>query len=396
MAEIIIADKLRQSVELASGGKQTVLYTPKGQPTFMNVIKKQTMADLFPTLFPSDTTVHPAFVIGDKTLSQLYVGTYLGTIKNGELVSQPGTPRNTQATLTAWRAAAAASGTGHHTMSFTERALVNALSNKAGYNPLGLGAYGIVDSGDTSLYGLRTDKKAPGDTSSKSDVYNGSGPRQVRHDNSFTGISDVSLGTAYQDATTEGIHQHVAGIRMFDGEIQFLVNNDYAAVTDLTLLSTASRDAAWKALDGTTGNFITPTYATDTSGNVTSTTTDSVKIVASGTYMVAGLNTSMPANTISTTGNWNSFNNMCHNVSDAALKVLKMYGLYPYGNELTIATNAEAIRSINLVPQRGKVGTFARLVGFASIHGYAMYLAEDATTMRGVCRPAYYSPADLS
>lgn len=396
MAEIIIADKLRQSVELASGGKQTVLYTPKGQPTFMNVIKKQTMKDLFPALFPSDTTVHPAFVVGDKTLSQLYVGTYLGTIKNGELVSQPGTPRNTQATLTEWRAAAAASGTGHHTMSFTERALVNALSNKANYNPLGLGPYGIVSSGDTSLYGLRTDKKAPGDTSSKSDVYNGSGPRQVRHDNSFTGISDVSLGNTYPDATTDGINQHVAGIRVFDGELQFLVANAYAAVTDSTLLSIASRDAAWKALDGTTGAFITPTYTTDASGNVTSTTTNSVKIVASGTYTVAGLNTSMPANTISITGAWSSFNNMCHNVSDAALKVLKMYGLYPYGNELTIATNTEAIRSIHLVPKSGKVFNFARLVGFASIHGYGMYLEGDALTMRGVCRPAYYSSADLA
>lgn len=396
MVQIIIADKLRQSVELASGGKQTVLYTPKGQPTFMNVIRKRTMQDLFPALFPSDTTVHPAFVIGSKTLSQLFVGTYLGTIKNGELVSQPGTPRNTQAMLSQWMAAAVASGPGHHTMSFAERALVNGLSNKANYNPLGLGPYGIVDSGDASLYGLRTDKKAPGDTSSKSDVYNGSGPCQVRHDNSFTGISDVSLGRTYPDATSDGINQHVAGIRMFDGEIQFLVNNDYAAVTDRNILSPASRDAAWKALDGTTGNFIAPTYITDASGNVASTTPNSVKIVASGTYKIAGLNTSMPANTISTTAGWVPFNYMCHNVGDAALKVLKMYGLYPYGNEATIAAIPGTIDSINLIPQSGKVGTFARFVGFASIHGYAMYLAEDATTMRGVCRPAYYSPADLS
>lgn len=396
MAEIIIADKLRQSVELASGGKQTVLYTPKGQPTFMNIIRKQTMKDLFPALFPSDTTVHPAFVIGSKTLSQLYVGTFLGTIKNGELVSQPGTPRNTQATLAQWMTAAVASGTGHHTMSFAERALVNGLSNKASYNPVGLGAYGVVDSGDTSLYGLRTDKKAPGDTSSKSDVYNGSGPRQVRHDNSFTGISDVSLGSTYLDNTPEGIMQHVAGIRTFDGEIQFLVNNDYAAVTDYTLLSSASRDAAWMALDGTTGNFVTPTYTTDASGKVTSTTTNSVKIVASGTYRITGLNTAMPANTISSINVWESFNNMCHNVGDAALKVLKMYGLYPYGNEVTIATNPSAIRSVNFDPQNGKVSTFARFVNFGSIHGYAMYSAGDATTMRGVCRPAYYSPADLA
>ena len=33
---ILIKDSLRQSVELASGGLQTVLYTAKGQPTYMN------------------------------------------------------------------------------------------------------------------------------------------------------------------------------------------------------------------------------------------------------------------------------------------------------------------------------------------------------------------------
>ena len=37
---ILVKDSLRQSVELASGGEQTVLYTAKGQPTYMNIIQK--------------------------------------------------------------------------------------------------------------------------------------------------------------------------------------------------------------------------------------------------------------------------------------------------------------------------------------------------------------------
>ena len=37
---ILIKDSLRQSVEAASGGEQTVLYTTKGQPTYMNIIQK--------------------------------------------------------------------------------------------------------------------------------------------------------------------------------------------------------------------------------------------------------------------------------------------------------------------------------------------------------------------
>ncbi len=42
MTTILIKDTLRQSVEAASGGLQTVLYTAKGQPSFMNIIENST------------------------------------------------------------------------------------------------------------------------------------------------------------------------------------------------------------------------------------------------------------------------------------------------------------------------------------------------------------------
>ena len=59
MTTILVRDSLRQAVEAASGGKQTVLYTPKGQPTYMNIITKKTLADLYPSMGLS--VVHPAF-----------------------------------------------------------------------------------------------------------------------------------------------------------------------------------------------------------------------------------------------------------------------------------------------------------------------------------------------
>ena len=43
---ILIKDSLRQSVEVASGGLQTVLYTAKGQPTYMNIIQKYDMSTI--------------------------------------------------------------------------------------------------------------------------------------------------------------------------------------------------------------------------------------------------------------------------------------------------------------------------------------------------------------
>ena len=46
MSTILIKDSLRQAVEAASGGLQTVLYTAKGQPTFMNIIEKFDMSTI--------------------------------------------------------------------------------------------------------------------------------------------------------------------------------------------------------------------------------------------------------------------------------------------------------------------------------------------------------------
>ena len=83
MATILVKDALRGAIEAASGGAQTVLYTPKGQPTFVNIIPKKTIQELYPELGINGT--HPAFKVGDKEISQLYVGTYQGKIVNGEL-----------------------------------------------------------------------------------------------------------------------------------------------------------------------------------------------------------------------------------------------------------------------------------------------------------------------
>ena len=56
---ILIKDSLRQSVEAASGGEQTVLYTAKGQPTYMNIIQKFDLS----TIDASLSGIHPAFIV---------------------------------------------------------------------------------------------------------------------------------------------------------------------------------------------------------------------------------------------------------------------------------------------------------------------------------------------
>ncbi|EML3987540.1 hypothetical protein RFG92_005347, partial [Klebsiella pneumoniae] len=85
MTTILIKDALRQSVEAASGGLQTVLYTAKGQPSFMNIIEKFDMSVIDPAL----SGTHPAFIINGTEVSQILVGTYTASLINGELLSLP-------------------------------------------------------------------------------------------------------------------------------------------------------------------------------------------------------------------------------------------------------------------------------------------------------------------
>ena len=75
---ILIKDSLRQSVELASGGLQTVMYTAKGQPTYMNIIQKYDMS----TIDASLSGTHPAFIVDGVEKPEIFIGTYQGRIVN--------------------------------------------------------------------------------------------------------------------------------------------------------------------------------------------------------------------------------------------------------------------------------------------------------------------------
>ena len=100
MTTIIIKDHLRQAIESASGGRQTVLYTPKGQASFVTIFNKVDLKTLNPDL----SGTHPAFIINGKEVSQLFIGTYQGTIIDGELVSQPWTLPSSGVTFATVRA----------------------------------------------------------------------------------------------------------------------------------------------------------------------------------------------------------------------------------------------------------------------------------------------------
>lgn len=70
---ISIPDNLRQSVEAASGGRNTVIYDVKGYPSIMCVIPKFNLQDIDPSL---GTGVHPAFLVNGVEKPEIFIGKF--------------------------------------------------------------------------------------------------------------------------------------------------------------------------------------------------------------------------------------------------------------------------------------------------------------------------------
>jgi len=305
MTTIFIKDDLRASVEAASGGRQTVLYTALGQPTFMNVIPKLNGPDVDAGL---PAGVHPAFIVGGVEKSELFIGTYSGIVKNGELLSLPGVDPQTSINHDQSVAYARACGAGFHAVSNIERTLLAQWCRANSFQPRGNTNWG--KSSDAAWEsGRRIDGLSPGVASGTGRTLTGSGPASWRHDNSSSGI----------DGLCGNIWEWTPGMRVNMGEIQIIANNDAALnATDFGVAS-----SAWKAIDGATGELVTPGSA------------NSVKYAVSGTAAY----TLVRANGASFEGMTNPGTTP---VGAAALALLKAHGLFPVASLLggTIALPA--------------------------------------------------------
>ena len=290
---ILIKDSLRQSVELASGGLQTVMYTAKGQPTYMNIIQKYDMS----TIDPSLSGTHPAFIVDGVEKPEIFIGTYQGKIVSGELLSLPNVDPTVSTNYDNFLNAARASGNGHHLITNAEWSAVALQCYKNGTQPMGNSYYGR-SSEDPLLIGRRADGLNPGNTSGSARTLTGSGPVQWRHNGKNNGIADLS----------GNINEWNSGMRLLNGEIQIIENNNAAKLA----INLGAASTEWKAIDGATGNLVTP----DGSG----TTQGTVKFATSGTadYTING-------STFGAIKNLSTVNP----VSAAALSKLKALCLFP-------------------------------------------------------------------
>jgi len=240
MPSIFVKDDLRASVEAATGGQMTVLYTDSGQPSYMNVIPKFNVQDIDPDL---GTGVHPAFIVNGIEKSEIFIGTYQGTVKNGQLLSLPGVVPRVSNNFDTFRNWAKANGPGWHIMTNAEWMSIALWCWKNGFMPRGNNQYGR-DSTSKWETARRADGGTIGEAVGNGRTYTGSGPVSWRHNGQSSGIADLN----------GNIWEWLAGYRLFDGEIQILPNNDAADSTK----DHSRTSPLWRAIKASDGTLVAP------------------------------------------------------------------------------------------------------------------------------------------
>lgn len=270
---------LKSAVEAASKGKQTVLFTPSGQPTFVNVINRadvSTSDDLLLTGLGVSGD-HPAFKIKGTTKDKIYVSTYPSQLVNGELLSLPfvaGTGIKSVTLNTSGIATyLAATGLNAHVATVAELNLLKSIVRKTNFNPYGNDNMRGRSEVDTSQFGVRVDGLAVGSNNTTTttaigaqlsgSLKTGSGTTGFRLGNSPVGVSDLGYYFSHP----------VYGVRIIKGEVQVYndqtLNNPADNLNPIMNLSVigdslkSNFNTGWYAIDATTGNFITPTYTGD-------------------------------------------------------------------------------------------------------------------------------------
>lgn len=353
---INITDTLRKSVESASGGRNTVLYTAKGQPCYMAVIPKFNLQDIDASL---GTGTHPAFIVGGVEKSQLFIGQHIGVSRNGEMLSLPGVDPINSITHDAAVSLVRANGAGWHLMTNVEWAAIAQWCWKNGFQPRGNSAYGR-SSDLTTEVGVRSDGLVVtgANQGSQSRTLTGSGPTSWRHNNTPFGIADLN----------GNVWEWSPGMRLNAGEIQIMADNNAAAST----ADFSAGSAEWKAIDGASGTLVAPgTAGTVKYASANSGTADFTLYRASGGSF-EGMANSTGANP----------------VSAAALQVLKRHGLYPLASSGLGGDGFYLDVTGERVPVRGGHWNYA---AFAGVFALILFYARSNSDAGIGARPAFVS-----
>lgn len=298
MSNSNLKDVLRLAVESASGGKQTVRYTKKGQPCFFTVIDQVSLQTLSPVFSEAANELgpHPAFKKGTTYAKRLLVATYASAMINGELVSQPNQTADWSNSLGATIGLITQQGENWNVINSLQYSLLKSISYSADHFIEGNTSKLGWSKFKPELAGRRSDGKHPTeitvesgwqDETQASQILGGSGPVQFRHDNTYTGVSDLVNGFAWTACI---------GTRVVGTEVQVYDGPNHEGMPSLTMARLkdlrTSTESGWWAIDATTGNLI-PTSATGTlvDSSYSATTPNSVRITDYGTVATNAIHT---------------------------------------------------------------------------------------------------------
>lgn len=238
------------SLALKSAFPNNVILTDdKGLPSVMVYIPKFKMSDV---ITGSTDSTHPAFIVDGVEKSGIYISKFQNVAYNSRAYSLPGEDPRANINADTARTYCENKGAGWHLMTAMEWGAIALWCKANGWLPYGNNSYG-KDARETMYRAVPTLIDSDGRTNR---VATGTGPVEWSHNKQLDGIYDLN-GNVWEWSD---------GMRLVYGELQILENNN-AADGDNSKLASSN---AWKAIDGTTGELITP----DGSG----TTTNSLKL----------------------------------------------------------------------------------------------------------------------
>lgn len=245
MANFDVADLALQAV--APGNK--LLYDDKGLPSVMVYIPKFKLSEV---ITGGADAYHPAFIINGSVVDGIYISKYQNVVENGRAYSLPGRDPANNMTWDTARGYCEAKGAGWHMMTKAEWGMIALWCKAHGIFPKGNNNYG-KDTTESTRVAIPATYDGSGNILH---TLTGTGPLTWSHDGTMKGIMDLN----------GNVSEWEGGFRTVYGELQFLVNNNGA---DKSHSQAASSDQ-WKALDASTGEFVTP--------NGSGTTTNTVKV----------------------------------------------------------------------------------------------------------------------